>query len=202
MAGQSRNLPSSQGALLLSSNGEHRPQHDISAAGYWVDIEWIHSRFRIRENYDICRFFKDLLCFNSGPTRQGEGLLDSSSIHRFLRVKENPMLYSRQKLIIAVRIGFLWGVFGLLTLSASTAVADPLLFALPPESGCAATEAWNEVIEGPSRWVAAMDGAAYCDRQTGLVWETAAALGSFTWLDAIERCLNRTVNGQNGTSNG
>lgn len=65
------------------------------------------------------------------------------------------------------------------------------------ESGCVETPVWDEIIEGPRRWVATMDGAAYCDRQTGLVWDARPSESRMTWEQAIAHCLNRTV-GNNG----
>ena len=45
-----------------------------------------------------------------------------------------------------------------------------------------------------------MRGAAYCDRQTGLVWEQSPDTERLIWRFALEDCLNRTVgeNGQKG----
>jgi hypothetical protein len=65
------------------------------------------------------------------------------------------------------------------------------------ESGCVGTPVWDEIIEGSRRWVATMNGAAYCDRQTGLVWEANPYRAKFTWSAARAHCLNRTVGENN-----
>jgi hypothetical protein len=43
-----------------------------------------------------------------------------------------------------------------------------------PESGpCDLPPTWGGLIPGDERFVATFGGAAYCDRQMGLVWEAA-----------------------------
>ncbi len=75
----------------------------------------------------------------------------------------------------------------------------------PNREPCAVPPTWGGVIPGDKRFVPTFvdgDGVAhaYCDRQTGVVWEAAPVDTSFTWLQARDHCINRTVswNGQKG----
>ena len=79
-------------------------------------------------------------------------------------------------------------------------VANP-----PNKEPCGVPPTWGGVIPGDERFVPTFvdeDGVAhaYCDRQTGLVWEAEPVDTSFTWLQARIHCINRTVswNGQKG----
>lgn len=53
-------------------------------------------------------------------------------------------------------------------------------------------------IPGPDRFVSVLNGAAYCDQETGLVWETSPAAGSFDWAGAINHCATREVGARKG----
>ena len=83
---------------------------------------------------------------------------------------------------------------------------------LPQGEPCAVPPTWSEVFPGNERFVpttfvdANGDPAAYCDRETGNVWEAVPSSGTFIWgdeeelSDAQRYCLNRIVgtNGQKG----
>jgi hypothetical protein len=56
------------------------------------------------------------------------------------------------------------------------------------------------VIPGDERFISTfVDGNgvahAYCDRQTGLVWEQSPSTARFTWSQARRHCADRTVGG-------
>ncbi len=73
--------------------------------------------------------------------------------------------------------------------------------ALPAGSGpCEVPPVWGKMFDGADRFVAVLDGAAYCDKETGLVWEAAPAViggpnnnGFQTWDVAIIICSRREV---------
>ncbi len=72
---------------------------------------------------------------------------------------------------------------------------------------CDVPPTWGGVIPGDERFVPTfVDEAgmahAYCDQQTGLVWEAAPVdpVTFFSWFEALTHCINRAVswNGQKG----
>ena len=74
-----------------------------------------------------------------------------------------------------------------------------------PESGpCAVPPSWGGVIPGDQRFVPTfVEGDtvyAYCDQQTGLVWDAEPEDTTFTWNSARDHCISRIVswNGQMG----
>jgi len=50
------------------------------------------------------------------------------------------------------------------------------------------------------RFVAVLNGGAYCDQKTGLVWERFPAGGSFGWAKAVNHCATLQVGGWKGWS--
>jgi hypothetical protein len=64
---------------------------------------------------------------------------------------------------------------------------------------CDMPPVWGKKFPGANRFVAVLDGAAYCDQETGLVWERSPA-GVFDWIMAIAHCANREVGGRKGWS--
>ena len=79
---------------------------------------------------------------------------------------------------------------------------DKLPGALGP---CEVPPVWGKKFAGADRFVAVLDGAAYCDQETGLVWEGSPAItggpnndGTRTWTSAISHCANREVDGRKG----
>ena len=96
-----------------------------------------------------------------------------------------------------------WGGLGLMT----SAFSAPIVVSGAPDQSvggaCDAISPWGGVIEGKERWVPQFiddDGIAhaYCDGQTGLVWEAAPKKKHAYWQDAITYCLNLTVEGDKG----
>lgn len=65
---------------------------------------------------------------------------------------------------------------------------------------CEVPPVWRKKFSGPDRFVAVLNGAAYCDQETGLVWETFPAMGSFDWTGAINHCATRQVGARKGWS--
>ncbi|HBP88457.1 MAG TPA: DUF1566 domain-containing protein [Nitrospirales bacterium] len=65
---------------------------------------------------------------------------------------------------------------------------------------CEIPPVWRKKFPGPDRFVAVLNGAAYCDQETGLVWETSPASGSFDWTGAINHCATREVGARKGWS--
>ncbi len=53
---------------------------------------------------------------------------------------------------------------------------------------------------GAGRFVGVLYGVAYCDQETGLVWEVSPAAGFFNWAGAISHCATRQVGGRKGWS--
>ena len=50
------------------------------------------------------------------------------------------------------------------------------------------------------RFVTVLNGGAYCDQETGLVWEGTPRAGYFGWAGAISHCTTREVGGWKGWS--
>lgn len=63
---------------------------------------------------------------------------------------------------------------------------------------CEVPPVWKKKFPGPDRFVSVLNGAAYCDQKTGLVWETSPAGGSFDWAGAINHCATREVGARKG----
>lgn len=66
----------------------------------------------------------------------------------------------------------------------------PVLCDVPP--------VWGQKIAGADRFVPGLDGAAFCDGETGLVWERDPALHIQTWRAANGWCAVREVGGRKG----
>jgi hypothetical protein len=56
----------------------------------------------------------------------------------------------------------------------------------------------NENYSGAARFVVVLNGVAYCDQETGLVWENFPAGGFFNWAGAISHCATRQVGNRKG----
>jgi len=75
---------------------------------------------------------------------------------------------------------------------------------------CDIPPVWGKKIAGPDRFVSVLDGGAYCDRETGLVWEAAPGDTDgdmdvdiddrVTWAEAIAHCARLEVDGRKGWS--
>jgi hypothetical protein len=70
---------------------------------------------------------------------------------------------------------------------------------------CDIPPVWGKKIAGADRFVAVLDGSAYCDQETGLVWEGAPDIiggpnnnGTRNWVRAIGHCANLEVDGRKG----
>jgi hypothetical protein len=69
---------------------------------------------------------------------------------------------------------------------------------------------WGKKIAGADRFVAVLDGGAYCDQETGLVWEAAPGDTNgdmvvdnddrVNWTGAISHCAHLEVDGRKGWS--
>jgi Protein of unknown function (DUF1566) len=55
-------------------------------------------------------------------------------------------------------------------------------------------------LHDADRFVTALNGGAYCDQKTGLVWERFPAGGFFDWAGAISHCATLQVGGWKGWS--
>lgn len=55
-------------------------------------------------------------------------------------------------------------------------------------------------LSGADRFVTALNGGAYCDQRTGLVWERSPAGGIFDWAGAISHCATLQLGGWKGWS--
>ncbi len=53
-------------------------------------------------------------------------------------------------------------------------------------------------LDIPARFVLVMNNEAVLDRETGLVWERDAGLGTYNWQDAITHCYNTDIGGRGG----
>ena len=77
---------------------------------------------------------------------------------------------------------------------------------LPENEPCTVPPTWSEVIGGNERFIPTtfVDGntnpVAYCDGETGLVWDAQPNNATIDWFQARGDCLNRSVgdNGQKG----
>jgi len=81
---------------------------------------------------------------------------------------------------------------------------DNLSAALGP---CEVPPVWGKKFAGANRFVPVLDGAAYCDQETGLVWEGAPDIngglsddGTRTWDSAIQHCAELEVDDRKGWS--
>jgi hypothetical protein len=57
---------------------------------------------------------------------------------------------------------------------------------------------WSDRLEGTNRFTSAFNGAAFLDRETGLVWETGQDALAREWVIAREVCMNRNIGGRKG----
>ena len=64
---------------------------------------------------------------------------------------------------------------------------------------CDVPPVWGKKFPGADRFVAVLDGAAYCDQETGLVWEGTPDT-VLNWSEAIAHCADREVGGRKGWS--
>ena len=120
-----------------------------------------------------------------------------------------------KRFMVFLSVLILCGAVGVLTPPAEQAGATKIFdkFKKGKKQGkCDVHPTWSEVIPGDERFVpttfvdGAGESAAYCDRQTGLVWETEPSSDPFVWGDeegfpnAKGHCINRSVgtNGQLG----
>jgi len=79
---------------------------------------------------------------------------------------------------------------------------DNLPGALGP---CEVPPVWGKKIAGAERFVAVLDGSAYCDQETGLVWEGSPDIlggpnnnGRRNWVGAISHCAGLEVDSRKG----
>jgi hypothetical protein len=56
----------------------------------------------------------------------------------------------------------------------------------------------SAVLSGSQRFIAAFDGAAVKDLQTGFTWEQSPDFSYSVWTEAIAHCKAKTVGGQTG----
>ena len=59
---------------------------------------------------------------------------------------------------------------------------------------------WDKRIDGPGRFkvLAAFDGAAVLDKETGLVWERAPVDATADWANAVSDCTYTAIGGRLG----
>jgi hypothetical protein len=55
-------------------------------------------------------------------------------------------------------------------------------------------------FSGADRFVGVLNGGAYCDQKTGVVWERTPAGGFFDWAKAVNHCATLQVGGWKGWS--
>lgn len=71
-----------------------------------------------------------------------------------------------------------------------------------PEPGaigpCGGSKLGGQTFSGADRFVPVLYGVAYCDRETGIVWETSPSVSVFNWAGAISHCTTREVGGRKG----
>lgn len=75
--------------------------------------------------------------------------------------------------------------------------------AVPRPAGngrCEAPPMIGKPIPGTERFVTVLNGGAYCDQETGLVWERFPAGGFFDWAGAINHCAALQVAAWKGWS--
>jgi hypothetical protein len=92
---------------------------------------------------------------------------------------------------------------GLLCCSGAFAQGPPINNSF---GACTTPPVWDENISGSERFVSALGGAAYCDRETGLVWEAAPGDTNgdqivdsddrVDWNKARYHCANTVVGGK------
>ncbi len=63
---------------------------------------------------------------------------------------------------------------------------------------CGGSKMGGQKISGADRFVPVLYGVAYCDRETGIVWETSPEVRVFNWAGAISHCTTREVGGRKG----
>lgn len=69
----------------------------------------------------------------------------------------------------------------------------------PPATGlCEVPPVWGKKFPGNNRFVPVLDGEAYCDKETGLVWEASPKAIKLTWESSRRGCTSRKVGGRKG----
>ncbi len=66
---------------------------------------------------------------------------------------------------------------------------------------CDVPPVWDEDIDNSqanNRFVSALGGSAYCDKETGLTWEGSPDTTTRTWNQALSHCADKTVGGKKG----
>ncbi|MDT3776363.1 DUF1566 domain-containing protein [Nitrospira sp. MA-1] len=63
---------------------------------------------------------------------------------------------------------------------------------------CGGSKMRGQKFAGANRFVPVLYGVAFCDRETGLVWETSPSMKAFNWAGAISHCTTREVGGRKG----
>lgn len=63
---------------------------------------------------------------------------------------------------------------------------------------CGVSKTGGQTFSAADRFVPVLYGVAYCDRETGVVWETSPAVTFFNWAGAISHCTTREVGGRKG----
>jgi Protein of unknown function (DUF1566) len=72
-----------------------------------------------------------------------------------------------------------------------------LLVAVP---AVAKPPVWDRTIDSPKRFkvLAAFDGEAVLDQETGLVWSREPLIGTNSWYGAVDQCLGVRIGGRSG----
>jgi hypothetical protein len=70
--------------------------------------------------------------------------------------------------------------------------------ALVDRSRCDRPVSWNRKLPGNERFVQALNGHAYCDLETGLVWMETPLDKAMYWQEANERCRLLEIDGRRG----
>lgn len=67
-------------------------------------------------------------------------------------------------------------------------------------SAAAKPPSWDRKIDGPGRFkvLAAFDGAAVLDKETGLVWQRAISPDTRVWTYAVGDCMSQLIGGRYG----
>lgn len=65
-------------------------------------------------------------------------------------------------------------------------------------SRCDRPVSWNRKFPGNERFVPALNGHAFCDVETGLVWEEAPDPDPTYWRSALVHCANLEIDGRMG----
>jgi hypothetical protein len=65
---------------------------------------------------------------------------------------------------------------------------------------CDRPVSWNRKLSDGDRFALALNGGAYCDLETGLIWMETPILGHVSWRQAFAYCRTLEVDGRKGWS--